>query len=381
VCASFHHLRSEQALPKMIGSLRTYSGIDYYHVKTCRYRKNNIFRLINMLGYTARAGNLHKQILNKKLPRPDIIIASCAHIFSMLAAFQLKKNTAAKIVYEVRDIWPLSLIQLAGTKEWNPLILWMKRIERKAYRKSDAVVSLLPNAMEHMAPLGLEASRFHYVPNGFWFDEWDSKSGMVPVDHQKTFDWCTRNKKLKVVYTGSHGPPNALEQLLLLKTVVKSRDLPYHFILIGDGILKPELAEAAHTQNITYLSFLPKVGRESIPAILEQADVCFLGWQDRAIYNLGISPNKLCDYFMAAKPVLHAYGGKHDPVAAAGAGITIEPFNALQLDSELIRFCRMTDLEKRILGQNGRQYALNHLEWSVLGEKYHDLCKRISLVP
>jgi hypothetical protein len=97
ICASTHHLRNEPALPEVIGRLFTYDDVNYFHVKTCRYRKNNLFRLINMLGYSVRAGLLNEQVRNGTLPRPDIVIASCAHIFSLLAAWRLKKIPGPKL--------------------------------------------------------------------------------------------------------------------------------------------------------------------------------------------------------------------------------------------------------------------------------------------
>jgi glycosyltransferase involved in cell wall biosynthesis len=376
-CASFHHLRKAPADPESIGRIRLIDKIAYYHVKTCDYKKNDLFRIANMLGYTARISRLDRQIRNENLPRPDIIIPSCAHIFSYLAAAQLKKKLRVKLVYEVRDIWPLSLIHLAGASPRNPLIIWMKHIEQRAYREADAVVSLLPNALEHMRPMGLDDARYHYIPNGVWADEWGKKPVKVPSAHQQIFDWCTQHKKLKIVYTGSHGPPNALDQIFALKKTVDKRDVPYHFVLIGDGIQKSELMVQVKRQRISFIDILPRVNQDEVPAILNQADVCFLGWQKKPIYDLGISPNKLCDYFLAAKPVLHAYQGSHDPVAAAGAGITVEPFNPRQLDDALRKFCEMTDAQRQFMGSNGKQYALAHLEWSVIGEDYYRMCRHL----
>ena len=139
------------------------------------------------------------------------------HSFSFLAASRLKRKLGAKLLYEVRDIWPLALIELAGVSSWNPIIIWMKSIERKAYTEADAVVSLLPNALEHMQPLGLEPRRFHYIPNGVNQKEWNTESGTIPARHQKVFDWCREKNKLIVLYTGAHGPPNGLDQIFLLK--------------------------------------------------------------------------------------------------------------------------------------------------------------------
>jgi glycosyltransferase involved in cell wall biosynthesis len=220
-------------------------------------------------------------------------------------------------------------------------------------------------------------ARYHYIPNGVWANEWGNKPVKVPSAHQRIFDWCTHHKKLKIVYTGSHGPPNALDQILALKKTVGRRDVPYHFVLIGDGIQKSELMVQVERQRISFIDILPRVKQDEIPAILNQADVCFLGWQKKPIYDLGISPNKLCDYFLAAKPVLHAYQGSHDPVAAAGAGITVEPFNPRQLDDALRKFCEMTDAQRQFLGANGKKYALAYLEWSVIGENYYRICRHL----
>jgi glycosyltransferase involved in cell wall biosynthesis len=253
----------------------------------------------------------------------------------------------------------------------------MKHIEKKAYKEADAVVSLLPNALDHMAPFGLDADRFWYIPNGFWADEWNNPTKELNGEIQHVFDWCEQNNKLKIVYTGSHGPPNALDQLLALQTEVTKKDVPFHFILIGEGIQKAELMAKTQDQNIHFIDFLPKVHQTQIPAILGRADICFIGWQNKPIYKLGISPNKLVDYFQAAKPILHAYCGFHDPVIKAKAGITIEPYNPGQLYEALNKFCEMTDQERRDMGNRGKQYALQNFEWSVLGEKYSRLCQHL----
>jgi hypothetical protein len=90
-----------------------------------------------------------------------------------------------------------------------------------------------------------------------------------------------------------------------------------------------------------------------------------------------ISPNKLCEYFQAAKPVLHALEARHDPVAECGAGITIAPYQPRQLDKALRAFCKMTQAQRISMGTKGRQYALTNLEWSVIGERYYRICRNL----
>jgi glycosyltransferase involved in cell wall biosynthesis len=374
ICASFHHLLDQRISADYTGRINVFDGVPYFHVLTRAYSGNNAFRLINMLEYTLRVARLDRKINDGILARPDVVIASCAHIFSYLAACRLRRKLRLKVIYEARDLWPLSLIELLGLSRLNPLVLWMEMIEKKAFAEADAVVSTLSNAFDYMEPFGVQNERFHFIPNGFSRDDWFENESEIPEAHEREFSRCRNRNKLIVVYAGSHGPPNALDQILSLSEVVKAGDVPYHFILIGEGASKEKLIRQTKSRGIRFISFLPKVPQRAVPAILSRADVCFLGWQKKKIYHYGISPNKLCEYFMSGKPILHALDAPDDPVAKAGAGIRVEPYNPHHLNECLENFCSMHKAERESMGQKGRQYALKHLEWSVLGKKYHHLC-------
>lgn len=376
-CASFHHLRKKSAGTEDIDQIRLFSDVPYYHIKTIKYRGNGIFRIINMLGYTFGLLRLEKKITTGELSKPDIVIPSCVHIFSYLAASYLKRKIDIKLIYEVRDIWPLSLIELAGVSPFNPLIIWMKRIERKAYTEADAVVSLLRNGLEHMQPLGLRPERFHYIPNGVNQEEWNTTSVSIPETHKKVFDWCRKIRKMIVIYTGAHGPPNALDQIFQLRKFVKNGDFPYHFVMIGEGVIKDQLMKQANSEEISFVSFLPGVSKDVARACIEKADICFMPLQESSVFRFGVSPNKLGDYFMAGKPVLYAAKAGNDPVKESGAGISVPPYQARQLYEALRAFSEMSSVEIYEMGHRGKQYALQNLEWSVLGKRYLDICENL----
>lgn len=357
---------------------RLYAGVNYYHIPTRTYQGNGLGRLMNMLDYSYSVRKLSAKINTQELDRPDVLIPSCVHPLAFPPAHFLAKKYGAKLIYEVRDIWPLSLVALLGVPSMHPLVLWFGWIEKRAYRYADAVVSLLPNALEHMGPLGLERRKFHFIPNGIDRREWVSPSVPLPEEHAKTIQKIKEQGKLLVLYAGAHGPPNALDQILNLAQINDEKNKGYHFVLIGDGIEKQKLVKRVKDSAISFVSFLPKITKAQVVSALALADVCFIAWQKKDIYRFGISPNKLGDYFMSSKPVLNVLDSVvEDIVKKSGAGITIEPYNPNQLENALQRFCAMSNEEKMAMGENGRRYALENLDWEILGRKYAVLCESL----
>ena len=97
-------------------------------------------------------------------------------------AYLWSKKYKAKLIFEVRDIWPLSLIEIGGFKNSHPFIWLLQKTEDFAYKVSDYVVSVLPYAFEHMKNHGLNIERFRYIPNGIEINE-----ELVKVYNNKVF--------------------------------------------------------------------------------------------------------------------------------------------------------------------------------------------------
>jgi len=376
-CASIHHGRITAAPIDQLRRPVVNEWVTYYHLPTRSYKGNGLMRILNMLDYAREIKKLKFPVDSGLLQKPDILIPSCVHPFSYVSARALARRYKAKLIYEVRDIWPLSLVEMLDTPRWHPLVLWLDYIERSAYRYADAVVSLLPNALEHMQSRGLTEDRFTYISNGISIEEFEEPHPPLPAEHQMVFDKVRRSGKLIVVYTGSHGPGDALDQIFTLKQLYPQSDPPYHFILIGDGTSKDELVHQAVKQNVTFVTFLPRITKKQVATALKQADVFFIGWLDRPIYRYGVSPNKLGEYFYAGKPIIQTLITKNDPVSIAKAGFSIEPYKPEQLNDCLCKIISMPIELREEMGKNGRAYAIEHLDWNKLGERYFDLCMKV----
>lgn len=116
IAASWAHTRDKQ--PKVAARVTEefISGIRYLWVRTPQYDPGKKFgRVMNLVAFAAQA-----LLLPPSFPRPDIVICSSHCPFAFLAAERYARRVNAKLVFEVRDLWPLTLIELAGASRSNP---------------------------------------------------------------------------------------------------------------------------------------------------------------------------------------------------------------------------------------------------------------------
>ncbi|MDA8424021.1 MAG: glycosyltransferase, partial [Nitrospiraceae bacterium] len=145
---------------------------------------------------------------------------------------------------------------------------------------------------------------------------------------------------------------------------------PVSFVLVGQGSQKGLLQEKARKLGLTNVTFLPPVEKASIPELLAMTDALFIGWEKKPFYRFGISPNKLMDYMMAAKPVIHAVEAGDDLVAESGCGISVPPANPEAIVASVMRLAGMTADERGGMGRRGREYVLAHHDYKVLARQF-----------
>ena len=161
--ASFSHVMSNPPSVSKTYTEENINGVEYLWLKVPVYKQSkSLSRLISMFIFLYRLFFLNV----KKRDTPDVIIVSSTSPLPIWKAYFWAKRFNAKLIFEVRDIWPLSIMELGGFKKTNPFVVLLQITENFAYKVSDYVVSVLPKAFEHMKHHGLDLPRFKYIPNG-----------------------------------------------------------------------------------------------------------------------------------------------------------------------------------------------------------------------
>lgn len=366
LAAGYSHVRARQPALAAPVADATIDGITYRWCRTPRYAGNGIGRALNIAVFLWRVWRQLPRLLAEK--RPDVVIASSTYPMDIWVARALARRAQAKLVYEVHDLWPLSLIELAGMSPRHPFVRLCQWAENTACRDADVVISMLPKVHEHMAEHGLDLRKLTIVPNGIAPDDWAHAPEPLRADVAQALAAARRPQRLVVGYAGSMGLPNALDTLLDAAKLLAAESVA--FVLVGDGHERERLARRIRQETIANVTLLPPIPKAQVPAFLSALDVAYIGWQRVPIYRFGIAPNKLMDYMMAGCAVLHSVAAGNDPVAEAGCGLTVEPESPAAVADGLRRMAALSAAERRAMGERGRAHVLAHHSYPVLARRF-----------
>jgi glycosyltransferase involved in cell wall biosynthesis len=166
------------------------------------------------------------------------------------------------------------------------------------------------------------------------------------------------------------GDSNALEYLV----AAAAKCPTIAFILIGDGINKVLLQAKARFDGSDNIYFFNPIAKNTIPDFLDKMDALYIGWNNIPLYRFGISPNKIFDYMMAKKPILHSITIGNDLVKAANCGITVPAANVEAIARGVMQISSLSRDELIRLGQNGYEYVIKNHDYKVLATKFLDVC-------
>lgn len=332
-------------------------GIQFCWVKVPTYNDNGFKKFLSNLIYTFRLFFL----TSKTLGKPDVLIVSSMPIFPIInGLFFKKKYKAHKLIVEIRDLWPLTPMYLKGYSKNHPLIKVVGWFERVAYRRSDEIVSLLPNASEYISGISNDKSKFHYIPNGI--DEKLIGNEELSIDISKIIP----KDKFIVGYAGTIGLANAMEYFIDASLLIKEKHI--HFVIVGDGNLKSSFQQKV--ENSTNITFIDKIKKSQVQRMLMYFDVCYLGRYKSPLYLHGVSYNKYFDYMLAKKPILESSELIKDQVELSDCGIIVPPQNSQAIIDGVLKFYTMKKSQRDELGAKGHKFVKKFHDYSFLSNEY-----------
>jgi glycosyltransferase involved in cell wall biosynthesis len=349
-------------VPKFSGRFKheKIDNLQFCWVRTLKYRTAQSFRrILTWLDFEWKLWRLPKE----NLPSPDALIVSSLSLLTILNGLVLRARYRCRLIFEVRDIWPLTLTEEGGVGRWNPFVLLLGFIERLGYRRADEVVGTMPNLGEHVAKVLGYPRKVHCIPMGIDQDALP----LLGSSASNPLSAFVPQGKFLVAHVGAMGISNALDTFMACAEAMRDESA-VHFITVGDGDLRPAYEKKfGHLPNLT---LAPKVAKKDVPGVLAGCDLLYFSTHRSKVWQYGQSLNKVIDYMLAGKPIVASYMGYPSMINEANCGKIVPPGNCNALRQEILHFLKMTPIERAEIGKRGRDWILANRTYESLAHLY-----------
>lgn len=361
IASSFNHYTFKNDRPEIHDAVHQEErdGVRWVFVKGASYRSNGAARLRNMVDYARRARSWAR-----RQPSPSVVIGTTVHPLAAEAARRIAHQHNAVYCYEITDLWPETLVDLGGVTRKSAMYRLFRWLERRSLSQAAGVIGLLPLIPQYAREShGIELRRFCYLPNGM-------TPGRAPD--------FSRRVAGRVVYAGgfapAHGMSTILETARLLGDTQPGR---YEFFLYGDGPEREWIEGEAQRLGLRQVHFEGLVPKGELRSRLDRAEIALCTGEPMSVHRFGISFNKIFDYFDAALPVAYAVDGGNDPIAEAGAGISVPAGDASALADAVRQLSDLPADRRNELGRRGREFLGNEHAFEVLAGRLDQFLRSV----
>jgi hypothetical protein len=297
-CSIITSKKNYQKYDSMNYSEDSIGDIEYLFVDEPIIKSKSLFaKLTRMVGFSF---NLYKYLFFKKnFQKIDYVIASSPDLFTAFVGYLFAKKKSSKFILEIRDIWPLSQIELHNFSRNHPMIILLKYLENLLHRKADIIISNLPYYEKYLIDHNMPHKEYFYIPQvidkEYYYENYQKiKLNKEHLKIFKTYDFVG-------IYSGTigkyYGIKNIIEALRLI-------DKKMAIILMGEGDFKNDAIKLKKEYSLDNLFIIDGSPKSYLFSILDKCSFGIVSFQDKKIYKYGIASLKMFDYLYAQIPLL-----------------------------------------------------------------------------
>lgn len=337
---------------------RVYDDLHFVHIKTSNYYGNGIKRIINMRQFATRFNKIAK-----RFEKPDVVVAD-ANCLNYGPIYSYCKKMGIPIYIDMRDLWPMSIVEYYKYSEKNPIIQYMYHLEHKMYKKVTGVIFSMPGGKDYIRDkkwLDLDLDKFYYINNGVDLEQFAKQ-----IKENAFSDIDLDSDSFKVVYAGSIRTANNLISIVKAAELIKEPKIK--FLLYGEGDDKSSLIEYCKEHGINNVVFKGQVEKKLIPYILSKCDLSILNYKKAKTLKYGGSQNKLFEYLASGCPVLVTIDMNYNIVKDCNCGIALEEPDSKLIADAILKMYNMPLEERENMSKNAMEVAKEY-DFEILTNK------------
>ena len=294
-------------------------NLEVYRIKTGEHKDIFWRRPLNYISYMINSLICSFRLKQK---RCDMVIVTSPPITGAVTAFLYCFFKHTNLVFEVRDLWPDTLVDLKVFRS-KLIINFLKYIEKILYRKAKLIVVVSEAFKDKIVARGISENKIITFSNGL---DKEFILENVATERKNTFreEYNIPKDKTIVSYVGNVGISQNLE--IIVGAAEKIEDNNILFLVVGEGLEKRRLLRLTKEKHLdNKILFLDALPRDKIKNIYQLSDILFLQLKDLVIFNRTI-PSKIFEYLGSGVPIIYGLNGiAADILNESGNGIKIKP--------------------------------------------------------
>ena len=320
------------------------------------HSNSGLLRIVNYLSFSLMTLLVGPWLLHKK---PDVIYIYNLVTLSRTAAL-LRRLYGCKIVYDIQDLWPESVISSGMLSHSGLFRTFLEKWCLSAYKRADFLIVQSPGFKDNLCKRGIAEEKTKVIYN--WSQEETVRSTREECTDAKIMrlEW---EKTFNVVFAGTMGIMQNLETVLDCAQLMQE-ERQVRLVLIGDGIRKEYLQNKSNKMGLQNVAFMPRQPMNSMEKVYTCADALLVHLKKDPLFKVTI-PSKIQAYLAAGKPIVMAVeGDAADVIRRAGAGYTCEPENAQEMADCIRKLVKLSPEERNRLGENGKKFYIDEMSFS-----------------
>lgn len=283
-----------------------------------------------------------------------------------VAGILLGKLKKKPVVVNIQDLYPQTVIDLKLLT--NPFLIKVSRwMESFIYRKADRLTVHSEGNRQYLIGKNARAEKVKVVPN--WVDTEAIKPGPRSNDFSRKYQL---DGNYVISFAGVMGFAQGLEVVIEAADILKDKK-DIIFVLVGDGIKRPELEKLAQGMGLKNILFVPTQPFNIYPQILQASDIC-LATLGRELMT-PVVPGKMLSIMAAGRPVLASLplnGDAPKIIEESQCGIAVEASNPEMLAQAILKLYNNRLLAEG-MGRRGREAAEKYFSRKSCVKAYEEL--------
>jgi glycosyltransferase involved in cell wall biosynthesis len=323
-------------------------------------------RIANYLSFGASASAVGPFVAG----RPDLMVATSPQFLTAVAGCWLARLYRVPFVFEVRDLWPRSIVEVGAMSAGSPVVKMLEQIEFFLYRAASRVVVVTESFVDEIHARGIDRSKLSVITNGVDLDLFQPGSRQ-----EARARLGLPAEGFIAAYVGTHGMAHGLGMLLDAAPRLAADGIT--LLLVGEGAEKAALKERATREGVRNVIFWDQRPRSEIADVCAAANVCLVLLRGKQLFKTVI-PSKIFEFMGAGRAIHTTVDGESRAIIERASAGVFSPPEDVEAFVATMRGYAANPPALDELGMSGRRYAEAHYSRPALAARYADLL--VSLV-